>query len=307
MANRNILKFMKQTNIPIKIIQKNTQIENVNIENNIKLKQTEIDYIINNSNIIKKIKENNNKIYLLSFGNDRFYGALNRINIQGKTFKIFDDIITITDVDLKTNPEFSDFWNTNKDFIENNKRGYGYWIWKSHIIHNLMNKINDNDIILYVDAGCNLNVNGIKRMLDYIEVVDSSEYGILAFQMHHLEKTWTKMDLFNHFNCNNEEILNSGQIIGGINITKKCEHSIKLIEKWKETVCIYHLVSNDASISPNDSSFNENRHDQSIFSLLIKTLGGTCMADETYTVPFLNESINLPIWATRNSSNEMMI
>jgi hypothetical protein len=303
MNNVNFIRKMKLANIPLKTQQFQKTNNKINF-----LNESEIKDIIDKSDIIKKIKENNNKIYLLSFGNDRFYGGLERIKIQGNKFKIFDEIITVTDIDLKTKPEFNEFWNTHKDFIENNKRGYGYWIWKSHIIQDLMNKINEGDIILYVDAGCNLNVNGIKRMLDYIDLVDSSEYGVLAFQMHHLpEKTWTKMDLFNYFDCNNEQILNSGQIVGGINFTRKCEHTIKLINKWRETVCNYHLVSNDQSISPNDPSFNENRHDQSIFSLLIKTMGGTCIPDETFTVPFLYESIYLPIWATRHSSSDMMI
>jgi hypothetical protein len=307
MSNLVLLKKFKTIKIPIN--QENEQ-EIMNKENsNIKmLTQNEINDIVNNSDVLKKIKENNNKIYLLSFGNERFYGGLERIKIQANKFKLFDEIVIVTDKDLKNNQEYYEFWNKHKDFIENNKRGYGYWIWKSHIIQNLMNKINYNDIILYVDAGCNLNVNGIKRMIEYIDLVNSSEYGIFGFQMNHLpEKTWTKMDLFEHFNCINDQTLNSGQMVGGINFTKKCDHSLELIEKWRETVCNYHLVSNDPSILPNDPTFNENRHDQSIFSLLIKTMGGTFIDDETYTVPFLYNSINLPIWATRHSTNHMMI
>jgi hypothetical protein len=313
--NKNLVKKMILNNVPIRINQPNNTIQinqpnNINqFNHNIKLlSEPEIDDIINNSNIIKQIKENNNKIYLISFGNQKFYGGLERIKIQGNKFKIFDEIIIVTDQNLKKDEEYKEFWNKHKDFIENNSRGYGYWIWKSHIIQNLINKINDDDIVVYVDAGCNLNVNGINRMLEYLEMVKNSEYGIFAFQMNHLpEKTWTKMDLFKYFDCINEKILNSGQMVGGINITRKCKHSIELINKWTETVCDYHLVSNEPSIIPNDPTFNENRHDQSIFSLLIKTMGGTCIPDETYTIPFLYSSINLPIWATRHSSNHLMI
>ena len=35
-------------------------------------------------------------------------------------------------------------------------RGGGYWIWKSHIIKKI-NEINDNDILIYLDAGCSIN------------------------------------------------------------------------------------------------------------------------------------------------------
>jgi hypothetical protein len=36
-------------------------------------------------------------------------------------------------------------------------------------------------------------------------------------------------------------------------------------------------------------------------------MGGTFIDDETYTIPFLYESINLPIWATRDTSNKIQL
>jgi GR25 family glycosyltransferase involved in LPS biosynthesis len=261
--------------------------------------------IINNNIVLNKIKKNN-KIYLLSFGNEKYYGALERIKIQGESFKIFDEIIIVTDKDLQNNSEYSDFWNTHKDFITYNTRGYGYWIWKSYIILTLLNKINENDIILYVDAGCNLNINGIKRMLEYIEMVNSNDYGILTFQLEqiHLEKIWTKMDLIHYLNCNNEKILNSSQIMATSIIIRKCEHTIKLINKYYNLSCNYNLISDEPSVIPNDITFREHRHDQSILSLLVKTMGGIIIPDETYSLDFMKDCIKFPIWATRDSTNK---
>ena len=167
MSNLALLKKFKTIKIPICQEQEINNQENTDIK---KLTENEINDIVNNSDVLKKIKENNNKIYLLSFGNERFYGGLERIKIQGSKFKIFDEIVIVTDKNLKLDEEYQDFWNKHKDFIENNKRGYGYWIWKSHIIQNLMNKINDNDIILYVDAGCNLNVYSLSFFVFHLHL-----------------------------------------------------------------------------------------------------------------------------------------
>jgi hypothetical protein len=41
--------------------------------------------------------------------------------------------------------------------VDYNKRGYGYWIWKSQIIKQHMDLLNDGEILLYCDAGSQLN------------------------------------------------------------------------------------------------------------------------------------------------------
>ncbi len=70
---------------------------------------------------------------------------------------LFNKIYSFTEQDLIND---SDFWNKHKDFILKNKRGYGYWVWKPYLISKILKEINDNDILLYLDAGCELNVNG---------------------------------------------------------------------------------------------------------------------------------------------------
>ena len=50
----------------------------------------------------------------------------------------------------------SEYWNKHKNFILNtkHKKGHGYYIWKPYLIQKTMNKMNDGDILLYSDAGC---------------------------------------------------------------------------------------------------------------------------------------------------------
>ena len=53
-----------------------------------------------------------------------------------------------------------------------------------------------------------------------------------------------------------------------------------MVEEWYETCCNYHLLNDEPSIIPNDASFSENRHDQSIWSI-IRYKYGTEIIGET--------------------------
>ena len=141
-----------------------------------------------------------NKLYFITFGNENYYNSLKLISKEVKNFNIFDEIIIITDKELKSD---TDFWNKHSKFIENNKRGYGYWLWKPYINLKLLEKINENDIVLYTDAGCTFNINGKNRLIDYINLV--KEYDILSFQLTHPERKYTKRDLFEYFDYENND------------------------------------------------------------------------------------------------------
>jgi len=236
-------------------------------------------------------------IYFTTFGNKIYNNSLKRIYNQAKNYGIFDNILVLNDKDLKNRCPI--FWNKHKEFISNNPRGYGYWLWKSFVILKTLESIEENDILVYTDAGCTLNINGLNRMNEYFDIVKQSKHGILSFELPFFEKQYTKMDLFQHMNLNTNEFLNSKQLLAGIIIFRKCEQTIKLVNEWYEICCNYHLIDDSPSILPNDSSFIEHRHDMSVFSLLAKKYGTEILADETYFNNFNADGINYPIWATR--------
>ena len=39
------------------------------------------------------------------------------------------------------------------------QRGGGFWIWKHHIISNLLDKISEGDVVVYCDAGASINLS----------------------------------------------------------------------------------------------------------------------------------------------------
>ena len=237
-----------------------------------------------------------NKTLFVTFGGPgiNFHNAVKRICNEARELNCFDILVNLTDIDIKNDKEF---YNKHGTFLEKNKRGYGYWLWKSYIVKTQLEAMNENDILVYADAGCSINLNGKNRLNEYFDLVNSSDYGILSFQLGHLEKIWTKMDLFDHLNA--YEYLETGQLIGGIFVIRKCNHSVNLVNKWYETCCMYDLINDSPSKIKNDETFREHRHDQSVWSLLRKQQGSVIIEDETWFRDW-NKGKNNPILAMRN-------
>ena len=84
------------------------------------------------------------------------------------------------------------------------------------------------------------------------------------------ELTWNKMDTINRIGVKITE--NDIQIQAGILLICVCKETRALVEEWY-SICYensYRYLDDTPSSKPNHKSFVEHRHDQSIFSLLLK-------------------------------------
>ena len=167
-----------------------------------------------------------------------------------------------------------DFKEKYKKFFEHT-RGGGYWIWKSYIILEEFKKMNNDDILIYIDSDMRFKIS-IDNYIEHFK----PENSIMVFQLSDefiinahklLEKNWTKMDIFKRLNCaDNKSITDTSQIETGYSIYRKNEDSLNFLNEWSDLSKDFHLVSDEPSIEPNFDTFNENRHEQSLFSCLAK-------------------------------------
>jgi hypothetical protein len=213
---------------------------------------------------------NNNKVFI-TFGASPAKGskynyqeASDRIKNQAYGLNIFDKIIAYSDTDLKKD---SEFWNKHSNFIESNNRGYGYWLWKPYLIMKTLDTMNDGDILLYSDCGCELDIKNINQFHNLFDLV-KKDLIVGGYMM--TEKNYTKMDLVMHLNMNNDKYLSTQQHIAGSICILKCKKTVDLIREWYDISCNYNLLNDTPSSTLNYASFKEHRHDQSIFSLLTK-------------------------------------
>ncbi len=242
------------------------------------------------------------KLYFLTFGagGTDYYDAVERLCGQAADFGCFTKIIKITDKDLEKDTEF---WEKHKDFIANNKRGFGYWLWKPYIIYKTLLDMSENDLLLYLDCGCELYKPKMNIFLSQINLVNQKY--ILGTFAGSNDLNYTKADLYYKFNLeNNTDLLQKNHMQAGALFMKNCKLIQGLFKKYYEYSCDYHLIDDSPSIIRNHFSFREHRHDQSIFNMLVKKL-----KLHNYDLIATNQGIDyrVPIWYARNKTGNSLI
>lgn len=230
----------------------------------------------------------------ISFGNDLFKNQREKLRTQALNTGWFDRVI------IETPETIQNFYQTHKNFIDNNKRGWGYWIWKPYIILRQLSEMSDGDFLFYIDAGSTI-VPHMKYRLDfYIEEMSKSERPIITFsQPPYYEKMFQKMGVLKRFYINgkylsqNEEFLNSAQIESGIFMCKKNDFTMEFVKLWLDLVLEnnYNLVD-DIDDNKQFEDFVDHRHDQSILSILCKLNGTIYWDNEAYGIgPFFSSRL----------------
>lgn len=208
-------------------------------------------------------------INFITFGShDNYIDAVNRLKNQAESLQLFDMIKGYTIDDLKEDEEF---WNKHQTFFENN-RMYGYCMWKPYIINKTIEKLNDGDILLYLDSGCELISNEKEHLLFYINEAVKKDKLFASYTPDAPEYKFCKMDLIHKLEMNNhEEDLNLFQIQAGFIFLEITPEIRRVINEWYYFASSdYHNIDDSPSLLPNAEGFIDHRHDQSIFSLLVK-------------------------------------
>jgi hypothetical protein len=148
-----------------------------------------------------------------------------------------------------------------------NPRGAGFWVWKPYFILKTLDTLNDGDVLVYCDSGSYFK----DSIVPYIEKMKGSIMLFYPDNKGFIEKVWTKMDILEHLQVQDDtSILRSVQLEAGFILLKKSDISYRFILEWLELCKDYHLISDEASLKPNLWEFAENRHDQSLLSVLGK-------------------------------------
>ena len=204
------------------------------------------------------------KLKIISFGSNDDY-----INLAEKTVQSVKNLYLKSETKVFKPKDLPDLIN---NYAESYSKGYGYWIWKPFIIKEALSKINENDILLYVDGRSGLRKTGkpIKWLDNFIL---ENELDIAIWQMIHKEMSWTNGDIVSAFNLDlNSELLKTGQFAATFHAWRKNIRSLNFLDEWLNFLLDNREICRDEdSKKLNHKKFIENRHDQSVFSLMIKT------------------------------------
>lgn len=237
-------------------------------------------------------------IHLISYGDDKYKKSKEKIYAEAVTTGWFNTVTIYGPDDL--DDEFkSKFKN-----ILSNERGGGYWIWKSYIINKKISEIDENDILIYLDAGCQINPEGKTRFNEYIDMLNESDSGIISFELDHIEKKWTTKETFDHFDVKQDsEIANTNQLLSTVRIMKKNSNLMRMLDLEMKTLHANPLLFTDCYNKNQKPPFRDHRHDQSIFSVIRKMSNTILLKDETWfgrSGGFgAEKSRKYPFWAAR--------
>lgn len=108
------------------------------------------------------------------------------------------------------------------------------------------------ELVNYMNA-CNIDMVGSRRQ-------------------NYLEKHWTKRDAFVYMGCDESQYWNQRQCWAGWFVLKKCSKTVQLVNEWLSFAQDERIITDNANTCGmnNFEGFVENRHDQSILSLLMK-------------------------------------
>lgn len=233
--------------------------------------------------------------YFITFGNEPWHKSVHQLCAEARELGVFDGVKGYTEVDLS---------EEDRDYARSNPRGYGFWRWKSAICLAHLETMKEGDVALYADAGCVFNPPARARLLEYAAM--ARDHGVVAFQMtrpgfSYVEKVWTKREVLQRFGCDTRlDILDSGQIEATAFIFAKTHHAKFIFTKWYDIPRRTPSAIDDSISLAQRPEFRENRHDQSLFSLLLKLYGAKILGWETWCWDAnVLGYIHNPIWEKR--------
>ena len=249
---------------------------------------SKFDYSLNKKNIT------NFNITAINYANNKFKDAQKLNSFTAIKYGKVNQVIEYNECNIS-----SSFLKTNKEILFK-KRGGGYWIWKPYfILKTLKEKVKNNDYLIYADSGT-IYINSTYNLLS---VLIRDKIDIMSFFLPYTEKHWTKRDAFLLMNCDTPKYTESKQKLATFILMKNTNFTRSFMSEWLRYAQDKRIVTDQPNVlgKPNYPHFQENRHDQSIFSLLILKYNLTsyrnpylCSLDNdtksTYPVTFYKKS-----------------
>ncbi len=157
-------------------------------------------------------------------------------------------------------------------------RGAGYWLWKPYVILKRLDELPDGDVLCYCDSSYRF-LSDARKIAD--EWLKDGDIGSChnkpndSAWREHTDRKYTKCDAFELMNVSpsdeRERIKSTTQAWAGFVILRKSATSISFVREWLHHAQNAQIITDIRSITaPEDPQFVDNRHDQSIYSILLK-------------------------------------
>lgn len=164
------------------------------------------------------------------------------------------------------------FFRRNREILTS-PRGGGYYLWKPYFYRKAYDELGAGDYLVYIDSGA-VYVNKIQYLIDCMEQ-EKMEIMVFSLQRELLEKQYTKRDAFVLMQCDTPQFTDTPQSIGGYVLFKKSDFVEQFLAEdlnYAQDERIIAEIANTQGL-PNYPEFIAHRHDQSVWSLMVKKYG----------------------------------
>jgi hypothetical protein len=207
------------------------------------------------------------KLWIISFGHEGAYFSLAQKTVT-ELLKLYPDAVS----KIYNAKDLPDAIQTYAALYH---RGFGYWQWKAWLVKNTMSLMEKNDILLYVDGRCGVGSDSIEWLDNLLEEDPRHPKctDIVAWQYEAEERSRSTADVMAEFNISLEsDEARSGQFAATFFAIRVNEKTSELVDRWYYILTERsELCRDNPSHLPNHNTFRENRYDQSVLSLLLKT------------------------------------
>ena len=151
-------------------------------------------------------------------------------------------------------------------------RGAGYWLWKPYILlQALLYKLNDGDLLVYQDSGSYLS----KDIGPLLRLCQDQKPSILTFSLLSKERSFSKRDAFVVMGMDDPIVYDGEQRLANLIVAMKNCESVQYFMEYLAYAADVRVNTDRENVlgKPNLQSFIENRHDQTVHSLLSKKWG----------------------------------
>lgn len=238
------------------------------------------------------------KLITFGDGSTNYHEAVVRLLKQSESFSSINIREGFSSDNLN-----SEYHNLFPNFAEKYPRGYGNYSWKPFLISAELRKLKEGDILVYLDAGCELSAEGEERFQFYLSQTTKND--VTLFELPHPNRFYTKNDP--KFFENPEHYLRN-QIVAGVIFLKKSVKSTNFVDDWL-ALCTYEggrLLVDPSQSETQIPGFVAHRHDQSCLSSCAFYHNIKTLPDETWFENFQGKE-KYPILALRSRSGKSKI
>jgi hypothetical protein len=181
-------------------------------------------------------------------------------------------------------PEFEVLLFNKKDidneFIKQNKRildfprGGGYWLWKPYIINETLKKLEDGDVLFYLDSKYYFIEEFSRLYREPLSRKDIIVWKNKPNEPNWFMKNWCKQSVIEKYGM--KQRVFQDQVLdcwAGCVVMKKTDFAVNFMKEWLNMCCVYEDITDSPSSIPNSNDFRDHRHDQSLLSILLYKYG----------------------------------